>query len=335
MSSEFLQLDGSRIELKSETWDVSRLRLDVGNPRLYYDLKLKGIVKATDAAVEKLIYENEETKELMKSIQTTNGLIDPPWVMPDGVVKEGNRRTVAMRKLAAKDAARYSKVPVKVLPPDITDKQVRELLAIYHVVGKRPWKSAEQARTLWEMNEADGVPLQLLGEKLGMRPSTIRRRIEAFKAHQKFMEVAGDKAENVRKFSFFEEFEKQPYLRDQRDNDPSFLDEFIDWMLSGKLKDSRQCRDLPDILKNEDAAEVFEKKGFEAAKRVLAHDDPSVESKLYQRIDHAISVIDKMSSKDISELCSDNPKQEKFKQLVESILRVQDQSGVELVPVPA
>ena len=37
------------------------------------------------------------------------------------------------------DPVKYGKITVKVLPAELSDKEVRLLLAVPHVVGKKPW----------------------------------------------------------------------------------------------------------------------------------------------------------------------------------------------------
>ena len=92
MPSEFLTLDGRQIELRTAILPIGKLKLDAANPRLIDELRQRGIKEATDTLLDQMIFEQEDTKLLLRSIESMGGLVEAPWVQPDGTVKEGNRR---------------------------------------------------------------------------------------------------------------------------------------------------------------------------------------------------------------------------------------------------
>ena len=95
-----------RGEIKVEIREVpiDDLKLDPNNVRFKHIDRL-----LTDAKIEEIIWEEQDTRDLMKSIRVSGGLMERPVVSSDYVVKEGNRRVVCLRRL--KNLAHEGKVP--------------------------------------------------------------------------------------------------------------------------------------------------------------------------------------------------------------------------------
>lgn len=62
---------------------------------------------------------------------------------------------------------------------------------------------------------------------------------------------------------------KKKPLRDRREQDPAFMEQFGKWIQEGRIGDSREVRDLPGILDNEEALKKFQTEGIKAARQVL------------------------------------------------------------------
>src|SRR5947209_8659370 len=73
---------------------LDNLKLDPRNVRFRH---IRKVLKDRD--MEKHILAEPETKHLMKAIIASGGLSTRPIVTEQGIVKEGNRRIVSMRKI--------------------------------------------------------------------------------------------------------------------------------------------------------------------------------------------------------------------------------------------
>lgn len=266
---------------------VKGLKLDPQNPRLSYTLRTYGTV-ATDNDLHKILWKQDAVKDLYESILNNGGLIEDPIVRRDGLVIEGNCRTVALREIAKKypEDKRFEKVFVKTLPEDVTDEQLMTLLGELHVAGKIRWGAYEEAEYVWKMNNVYNKTYDFLAAHLRWTRSKISQKIFAYEETRKYIEETGDK-QGVNRFSHFEELMKKKELRDRRERDTGFMKEFRRWVFEGKLKDSKDVRDLPEILENDSAFLKFKAGDMIGAKQVLYEANPSMVSSLYSIIDQA------------------------------------------------
>src|SRR5882762_9878126 len=87
--------------LERKQVQVSSLKLDPKNQRLSYligQLRKEGKL-GTDAEIHELLWSMDAVKDLYQSILQNGGLIQDPITKADGLVAEGNCRTVALREL--------------------------------------------------------------------------------------------------------------------------------------------------------------------------------------------------------------------------------------------
>src|SRR5262249_30976281 len=93
------------IRLGNRDFDLERvkvplgfLRLDPQNQRVSYLLRRQQAA-AGDAELEELLWLMDPVKDLYNSIYQNGGLISDPIVRRNGIVVEGNCRTVCLRRL--------------------------------------------------------------------------------------------------------------------------------------------------------------------------------------------------------------------------------------------
>jgi hypothetical protein len=70
----------------------------------------------------------------------------------------------------------------------------------------------------------------------------------------------------------------------------------------GRLNDSKQVRQLPMLLGNAQATEVLDERGYVAAARVLASEDPAMGSELYDAVKRATDQLTKAPADEIRDL---------------------------------
>ena len=119
--------------------------------------------------------------------------------------------------------------------------------------------------------------------------TTVQRHLDAYKLmSDKFLTMDdgkfADQGEGA--WSYFEELYKSKDLRDEIKKDDQFTEDFCRWVGDDRLPKGENVRKLPDILKNDDARKRFEcgatKKAFEDALKIVAKEDPSIESDFFK-----------------------------------------------------
>ena len=297
---------------------VDWLKLDPNNQRISYQLTLlrregKG---NTDQEIHDLLWSMDPVKDLYQSVLQNGGLLEDPFVRNDGVVAEGNSRTVVMRELHRKFPGdeRFATLYVRILPPNATDEQIVTLLGEMHIAGKIEWRAYEQAEYVWKMNKEYAKTYDFLAAHLRMSRSKISQKIAAFEETRTYLMEMND-ADGISRFSHFEEFMKKTTLREKREQDSEFMKEFRKWVAEGRFPDAKDVRTLPDILDNAKALETLKKRGVQAALTVLNKEDPSRSSDLYSSVDEAIRQLRNIPLAEIKELEAGNDA--KLKKMVE------------------
>jgi hypothetical protein len=228
-------------------------------------------------------------------------------VRNDGLVVEGNSRTVVMRELHKKFPGdeRFATLYVRILPFNATEEQIVTLLGEMHIAGKIEWRAYEQAEYVWKMHREYAKTYDFLAAHLRMSRSKIAQKIGAYEETRTYLTETND-PNGIGRFSHFEEFMKKNTLRERREEDPEFMKEFRKWVADGKFPDSKDIRVLPDVLDNPKALEILRKKGIQAAVTVLNKEDPSRSSDLYFSIDEAIRQLRNIPLAEIKELEAGN-----------------------------
>lgn len=287
-NSQTIRLGNKDFELKREKVPLEFLRLDPSNQRLSYLIKRKGAV-ATDGDLHAMLWEIDPVKDLYNSIYQNGGLISDPIVRRDGFVVEGNCRTVCLRELRKRypDDLRWTHVYVQKLPESVSDEQLTMLIGELHIAGKIEWRAFEQAEYVWKMNALYGKTYDFLASHLRWSRSKVLQKIAAYEETKAYMEESED-PDGISRFSHFEEFMKKKELRQKREDDPGFMGSFRQWVREGRFPDAKDVRDVPDILKSDQALEAFEDGGAQAAKAVLHDKNPSLVSNFWATVDRAV-----------------------------------------------
>ncbi len=286
---------------------VELVRLDPTNQRLGYKLSLMG-PNVTEADLERELWAMDTVKALKRNIEDNGGLINRIIVTTDGIVREGNCRTVAYRRLHREhpDSELWSRIPALILPPNIEKSQIDILLGEMHVAGINEWSAFEIAAYVYHMNES-GFNLDFLSVLLRKSKSKIQQLKEAYKATEAFLRR--HPAEDIRKYSFFEELMKrQKRLKEVVPDWNAFIEDFESWVAGQepKLVRAINVRDLPEILASEEARFALDTKGYREAIRVLASNNPEVDSDLFAIVVKATNAIREAPMSEIEDLRSGN-----------------------------
>lgn len=289
---EEVMVGGQPICLRFEDVPIEQIELDEGNPRIRYRLKLEQDGKS----LEEVILAMPEVKALRKDIETNKGLRERVILQENGNKKraiEGNCRLVCLQSLHHKDKSNplWKTVPARVLPKDVDPKQVAILLADFHVAGKITWQAHEKAGQVYLMANELHMSQDEIATYLRTSKSTVSRLLQAYELLRDHFLTIDEKKyakQGERKWSFFEEFFKQKYLREEFKNNPTFGDDFCRWVGEGRLPEGADVRRLPTILQAADGE--ARKKFLESpassalteAQKVIEQSDPEQGSEFFK-----------------------------------------------------
>jgi hypothetical protein len=326
-----IRLGNKDFRLERVKVPIDFLRLDPSNQRISYVLQKRG-GSSTDSDLHAVLWEMDPVKQLYTSILQNGGLISDPIVKADGLVVEGNCRTVCLRQLKSRypDDPRWRELYVQMLQDDATDEQITMLIGELHIAGKIEWRAFEQAEYVWKMNELFGKSIDYLASHLRRSRAQVVQKIAAYQETRLYIEETGD-VDGINRFSHFEELMKKKELRELRENDSQFASSFRQWVRDGKFPDSRDVRQLPQILENETAFAAFQDGGLPAARKILSAHDPSLVSNFWATIDRATSELRTIPLVELEDLQKGAPsKVEKLRLLKKAIDTLVQHAQVEL-----
>lgn len=279
-------LNKARVQIRGLDIPLSKVHLDPMNPRLANTVSLnhREDDEKLQAQLESILWDDRDVKDLYQSIKKNGGLIERIIVRPTGVVAEGNCRTVVYRKLHAQfpDEPTWKSIPARVLPDDIDEKQIAILLGELHVGGKNEWIPFEKAGHIHELFHTHGLTQDEIAKLLHTSKTAVNHNIHAFAAMKEryIPEYPGPAA--VRRFSYFLELYKKPFLREWVRDSPAALDKFVKWVGTEKVGKGAEVRHLDAIIQNPAALKAFDSGGIEAARAILMRDRPELTSPLFK-----------------------------------------------------
>lgn len=281
---------------------IETMRLDTDNPRFRHKAKM------SERDIERDLWEEPDTRYLLNDIKATKGLQESLYIMPDGLVKEGNRRLVCLRRLKKmvddgkeQDGLKefpknfFKAIPVKVFPEDITQREIDVFLGREHVGGKKEWKAYNQADHIYRMWETDGMRLDQIAEVLSKSKPYIIQKKWAYEKTLEFLKRYPKRT--IDDFSYLEELHKNKKRLQELYATEEGMRDFMDWVARDLLNDqgARDVRKLPEVLADPSLKEVFLKEGIKKANALRAIQDPSVGSKTFSTMKAAIDALRSMS----------------------------------------
>jgi len=283
-----ITLDGRAVQVRNVEMPLDDLALDPRNPRIANTVAaaVTGSTTALQRKLEALLWDDPDVHDLYRQIVVNQGLIERIIVREDGTVIEGNCRTVCYRKLRENNPAdvRWQRIPSRVLPGDIGDRDIAILLGEMHVAGKNTWTAFEKAGHIYRLHRDFALTQDEIAQRLRLSKSKVNQLSRAFELMKNRFLPKYPRPSSVRKFSYFEEIYRNPTLREWITTTAGAEDLAVLWVGTGKLAQGTHVRDLPSIIADARAIKTLTEVGFEAALRVLGDGDPSRDSKLFRRM---------------------------------------------------
>jgi hypothetical protein len=304
-----LVLAGTRIQVRALDLPIEKIDLDSTNPRLANTVALNNLSEgpAMQRHLEETLWSDPDVRQLYQSVRENKGLVERIIVRANGVVAEGNCRTVVYRKLRATfpDDSTWRKIPARILPGNITQKQIDILLGELHVGGKNEWIPFEKAGHIHTLFAKHGLTQDEIAKLLHTSKTAINYNIHAFGAMKDRYLVKYPGPGAPRKFSYFLELYKKPTLREWVKNDPGALDHFVKWVGEEKIGKGASVRHLDAIISNPAATKAFDKGGMPAAQPILVRDSPELSSALFKSMVEMTKAIEAARLDDIARVRAD------------------------------
>lgn len=277
---------------------LDNLKLDPRNVRFRHVGKV-----LKDKDMEKQILDEPETKHLMKAIIASGGLSTRPIVTDKGIVREGNRRVVSLRRIVVlidkgelPDLERkdFEHIECEVLPKETTQREIDIYLGRVHVSGVKEWDAINQAQHIWTLYHESDLSLDEIRDFLGLGKGTILQKLRALEWTSEFMKLYPDDAD-IKKFSFFEELHKKKALRQWISDDSSRLKAFFKWVADDKFDETgaKDVRKLPEIMDHDQAWKFFQSPGgkFSMALRKVYEGRPELTSSTFEAVKAAMDAL--------------------------------------------
>jgi hypothetical protein len=333
MDQDYRTLQGRRIQYERRRVSPDEVVLDPRNPRIQYIIG-RSPAGLNEDQLEELLWAKDAVKALGSSIKANGGVLEDMIIQKrDGrlIVREGNCRTVAVRRMKRQDPENpaYESIPAQVYDDTLTDEDLAVLLADMHVAGKIRWDAYEQAKHVWDLYYGYGKTYEWLSDHLRLSKSRITQDLKAYQATKGYLESHPSPA-NVEKFSFFQELMRKRALADRFSADPAFRQRFHRWLDEGRLTDSHQVRHLETYLSKSEAAKALDEEGADAAEAVLVRDDPALESDLFDAIKRATEKLRATPASEIQDLTANPQKLIMLRNLNRSIEDLATLAGVKL-----
>lgn len=297
-----------------EMVNVDDIQLDMANPRIAKWVEMYGdeisaeqMGLALGAADSQSDPSNTTFYSLRESIKTNEGLIHPIIVnrQADGllVVIEGNTRTLIYREFKNQGVpGDWSKIPAMVYEK-LRQEQIDGIRLQAHLVGPRPWDPYSKAKYLDHLRNSEHLTLNQIVDFCGGRKKEVLDYITGYQdmeTHYRPLLESDDEFDPSR-FSAFVELQRTR-VKETLVNTKSTKGDFSKWVRDGLLSPLNTVRQLPRILENPKAKEIFLRDGAQEAVKVL--DVPSPDDALKDAsLDHlAREVCRRVLSMSYSEL---------------------------------
>lgn len=212
-------------------------------------------------------------EKLKRSIISNGGIMQPIIVNKEAngrhVCVEGNTRLYIYRSLVADGVAGdWGQIPALV-HEELSLGDVEAIRLQAHLVGPRPWDAYSKAKYLWELQFKELMPLDRIVEFCGGNRRDVTIAIQAYADMEHFYKRICDADDyDTERYSGFVELQntrvKDSILRAGFD-----LSHFAGWIRNNNIRTLQEVRQLPRILADKRAREVFLKKDVKAALDVI------------------------------------------------------------------
>lgn len=275
---------------KFEKLDISKVELDMDNPRIVKFLEMYSEEALTGEAVALALGSSGNSTDgstgyynLKDSIRISRGIIHPIIVnyrsdMGKYVAIEGNTRVQIYRELKEEypdEAELWGHIPA-IVYEDLPKEKIDMIRLQAHLVGPREWDAYSKAKYLYQLNVVEKMPMSQLVNYCGGKASEVPKQIKAYDDMETYYRKAleDESAFDSKEFSKFVELQGAKTAIFQNG---FTLDDFTQWVLGDKFRMAIDIRKLPKVLANKEATKVFLESNIDKAYDLVK--DPETKTK--------------------------------------------------------
>ena len=262
--------------------DISEIEFDTENPRIKKALEKYGDKINAERINFALRNSSDDSSSastfsrLRDSIRANGRITQPITVVTDGskrVCIDGNTRLAIYKEfLAESTEGNWSRIPALVLE-NAGPKAIETIRVSAHLVGPRPWPAYEKARYLHHLYHKELMDHGEMIALCGGNSKTIEQDIQAYEdMNEYYRDLVDDTAFHIDRFSGFVELQKTG-IKDSIFEAGYALSDFGEWIRDGKIQRLRNVRDLPKVLRHEEAADIFVNGGVDSVGQAVKHLD--------------------------------------------------------------
>lgn len=269
--------------------EIDDIEFDTENPRIK-----KALEKYGDEITAERIYfalrsasddssSTSSFSRLRDSIHANGGITQPIVVVIQNGKKiciDGNTRLAIYLDFSKQEPSNNWKKIRALVKRDAQPIDIETIRASAHLVGPRPWPAYEKARYLHYLYHTEFMQFEEMVALCGGNRPEIERQIRAYEdMNEYYRDVVDDTAFHIDRFSGFVELQKPPVQ--QAILDAGFpLSDFGKWIRDGNIRRLADVRQLPKVLLDKEATDIFIKGGIGSIERAVKNIDRKAEAKL-------------------------------------------------------
>ncbi len=275
--------------------DVKVVSYDPQNPRIKMALEKYGenlnderikfaLQSATDGTKGASSY-----TQLKDSIRASGGVMAPIIVRGDKegryVCIDGNTRLAVYREFLAEGiAGDWTRIKAIELE-DSHPRFIEETRVSAHLVGAREWPAYEKARYLHYLRNQKFMEYSQMIELCGGNRVDIERQIAAFEdMNRYYRDLVDDTAFHIDRFSGFVEVQKSK-VKNAIFEAGFEMGDFGKWISEGNIYKLANVRDLPKVLRNDEAKKIFVEGGYRSIEEAIRFVDEQSRQQINDRFD--------------------------------------------------
>lgn len=333
MANDSIVIHGRQLTVETKEIDIFDVDYYRDNPRVHYIVS-RHTGDVTSEIIEKALMSMDATKDLVRDIEDNGGLIEAILVLNNQVI-EGNTRLCAYRRLYQKHnrSEKWKRIRANVIQDSVTTSEIFSILSNYHIKGKNPWDPYEKAACVARMI-ANGMSIEDAAREVRSNKQKVETMLKAYETMRKhYLAKEGDISspnsdvrDDLKKYSYFEAMYTNKDLAKRAEETPAFIDEFVEWVSTGRIPKAQDVRELHNVLNNKKARKTFTEAdpedAFDEAIEVLNYHRPDKVDGFYKRVNQFRELLSNATMNEIRDHISTNPnKKNVLKSLLKDVQR--------------
>ena len=258
---------------------VDRVSFDTENPRIRMALQKYGdklnaerihfaLRSATDGERGVSSYTH-----LKDSILASRGVTVPITVIPNAdeyICIDGNTRLAIYKQFQKEGVAGPWATIKAIVLENAGPRDIETVRVSAHLVGAREWPAYEKARYLHYLRNQKFMDYGEMIALCGGNKVDLERQIDAYQdMNEYYRDVVDDTAFHIDRFSGFVELQK-PKVKEAIFDAGFDLTAFGEWIRDGQIYRLADVRQLPKVLRTEEACDIFLKGGPRSIEKAIA-----------------------------------------------------------------